>query len=70
MKKVIIEKIKVDSQVIKSIMYNYVLEILTVKFYTGQKYDYFKVPKDTFISLKNSDSIGKFFNKEIKSNFN
>ena len=70
MKKVLIKKIKVDSQVIKSIMYNYVLEILTVKFHTGQKYDYFKVPNDTFISLKNSDSIGKFFNKEIKSNFN
>ena len=47
------------------IVYNYDSNTLTVKFNYGKEYMYFKVPSDTFISMKYSESIGKFFKKDL-----
>jgi|TARA_B100001094_G_C17723539_1_gene573129 hypothetical protein len=69
MKKVIAEKIEVNSQAIEYITYNYILETLKVTFQHGKEYIYFSVDNDTFFSMKNSESIGKFFNKNIKNHF-
>ena len=51
-------------------VYDYDMNTLTVKFNYGKEYMYFKVPSDTFISMKYSESIGKFFNKKIKKEYN
>ena len=70
MRKYITEKIKVESDAIDYMVYDYDMNTLTVKFNYGKEYMYFKVPSDTFISMKYSESIGKFFNKKIKKEYN
>ena len=43
---------------------------LYIEFRTNNKiYCYSKVPKETVIALVSSESIGKYFNKNIKKNF-
>ena len=49
--------------------YDYDINTLLVKFNYGKKYSYFKVPSDTFISMKYSESIGKYFNEKIRNNY-
>mgnify|MGYP001195972285 FL=1 len=70
MRKYITEKLEVDSEAINHMIYDYDLNTLTVKFNYGKEYMYFKVPSDTFISMKYSESIGKFFNHKIKKQYN
>jgi len=59
------ETLKVNSAAIKTADYNYDNSILTLKFASGKKYNYFNVSIEKFISMKYSESIGKFINKYI-----
>ena len=68
-RKYLTEKLKVESDAIDYMKYDYDVNTLLVKFNYGGIYSYFKVPSDTFISMKYSDSIGKFFNEKIRNDY-
>jgi hypothetical protein len=59
------ETIQVNSMAIKKVTYNYSNNRLRLTFTNGKKYNYFNVPLDRFLSMKYSESIGKFINKHI-----
>ena len=59
------ETIQVNSKAIKKATYNYSNNRLRLTFTNGKKYNYFNVPLDRFLSMKYSESIGKFINKHI-----
>ena len=65
------ETIKVNSKAIKKAKYNYDLSLLKLTFANGSKYNYYNVPKNKFISMKHSASVGSFINNFIlKQYFN
>ena len=69
MRKVNIETLSVDSSAIQSMRYFRKERSLVVKFQNDDNYLYQNVPVRLFQKMRNSYSIGKFFNKYIKNNF-
>ena len=69
MRKVNIETLSVDSSAIQSMRYFRKERSLVVKFQNDANYLYQGVPVRLFQRMRNSYSIGKFFNKYIKNNF-
>ena len=61
--------ITVDSSAIQSMRYYKDQRNLLVKFQNDTNYLYKDIPVKMFQKLRNSYSIGKFFNKHIKNNF-
>lgn len=59
----------VVSSNIDSIGYNEVVEVLVIKFKSGKVYAYRNVPKDKYEGLMNANSVGGYFNSEIKQKF-
>lgn len=59
------ETVHVSSAAIKKAEYNYDNRVLKLIFANGSKYDYYNVPIDKFLSMKYSESIGKYINKYI-----
>lgn len=55
-----------DSSAIKHVNYNDISHTLRLTFPSGNVYEYDDVPKDTFFSLVNAPSAGKFFNASIR----
>lgn len=43
--------------------------VLTIVFHTGKMYNYHNVPMDLYDKMQKADSVGQFFNKEIKGKF-
>lgn len=58
-----------DSTNIESVAYDKDDQMLLVRFHSGTEYAYFNVPEDKYQSLLESESKGKFFNTEIKKDF-
>ena len=69
MRKIKYDFITVDSQAIQSMRYYKEQRNLLVKFQNDTNYLYKDIPVRLFQKLRNSYSIGKFFNKHIKNNF-
>jgi len=69
MRKIKYDFITVDSQAIQSMRYYKDQRNLVVKFQNDTTYLYKDIPVKMFQKLRNSYSIGKFFNKHIKNNF-
>ncbi len=69
MRKIKYDFITVDSTAIQSMRYYKDQRNLLVKFQNDTNYLYKDVPVKMFQKLRNSYSIGKFFNKHIKNNF-
>jgi len=69
MRKIKYDFITVDSSAIQSMRYYKEQRNLLVKFQNDTNYLYKDVPVKMFQKLRNSYSIGKFFNKHIKNNF-
>lgn len=61
------ERINVDSSMINTIGFQ--SGTLEVEFSSGKTYQYFGVPDEVFEDMKNSVSMGKFFNQKIKSTY-
>lgn len=59
--------IKVESSNIAEISYKTKDSVLFVKFKNGTVYSYTGVPAAEFINLLQAESVGKYFNAEIKS---
>lgn len=68
-----LEMIPVVSSTIKAIGYREETESikarLTVIFNSGGRYNYDGVPQDLWERLKDAESVGRFFAREIKSRF-
>lgn len=56
------------SSVIKSLIYNENRQDLSVNFNSGKLYVYTPVSQQFFNKLKNAESKGKFYNKNIRDN--
>ena len=69
MRKIKYDFITVDSTAIQSMRYFRKQRSLVVKFQNDTNYLYQDVPVRLFQKMRNSYSIGKFFNKHIKNNF-
>ena len=69
MRKIKYDFITVDSTAIQSMRYYKDQRNLLVKFQNDTNYLYKDVPVRLFQKMRNSYSIGKFFNKHIKNNF-
>ena len=59
----------VNSSQIAYIGYDEETNTLYVTFKNGQTYAYEGVPKEEFIELKDSDSVGSYFAENIKSSY-
>ena len=62
---------KINSSLISYIHYNDDDGSLDIQYKTGKPiiYKYKDVPKDLYYDMLKADSIGKFFNSHIKSNY-
>jgi len=69
MRKIKYDFITVDSSAIQSMRYYKEQRNLLVKFQNDTNYLYKDIPVRLFQKMRNSYSIGKFFNKHIKNNF-
>lgn len=57
-----------NSSMISTIDYDNDSKEMTVTFKNGNQYKYFDVPREEFEALRQSESIGSYFNK-IKSKY-
>ena len=57
------------SKVIRDFSYNVATRQLTVTFVTGRVYAYAAVPPDVHNAFRASGSKGRFFNQEIRDNY-
>ena len=58
---------EVDSSQIKSVGYDEATLMLEVEFrYSGSVYTYFDVPKSEYDAMMAAESVGKYFNANIK----
>ena len=64
------EKVSVNSSAIITISYSYDDNSLSVTFVNGKTYLFSDVQSNEFLSLKYAESIGKYFNRHIKNNYN
>jgi len=60
---------QVKSSVIESIGYDADTRVLEVEFRTGRVYQYFAVPPALHRDLLKAESIGEFFNRNIRSDY-
>ena len=66
MKKLIKDRIKVNSTAIRLAEYNYETSELKLTFTNNSEYIYKSVEPFMFEGMRNAESIGKFINKYIK----
>ena len=59
---------KVVSSNINSIGFDETKSLLEVEFYTGDIWQYHPVTKEIYLTMLASDSVGKEFNRLVKSN--
>ena len=61
--------ISVTSSTIRAVDYSELDNVLTVEFNNGSTYTYQGVPKETYQAFLDSDSKGKFFNRNIRAHY-
>lgn len=59
----------VDSSMINKVIYNFPNKTLKVEFNSGALYEYNNVESDVYENLCKAESQGKFFNEQIKNNY-
>jgi hypothetical protein len=69
MRKVNYEHLTVNSEAIDVIEYFRELRTLMVRFSNGGVYSYYNIPVKLFQKMRNSYSIGKFYNRNIKNRY-
>lgn len=58
-----------ESSVIARVEYDPLTQTLEVEFHTGRVYQYFEVPPAVIDELRNADSMGRYFNYEIRPHY-
>ncbi len=62
------QRTPVSSSQIRSVGHDESTNTLEVEFNNGAVYQYDSVPREVFLSLMNSGSVGSAFNRTIKNN--
>jgi hypothetical protein len=65
----VIRRKRVDSSVIAAVGYDRATEVLEVEFHSGKVYIYLDVPPEEHRALLAADSIGRYFNQEIRTSY-
>ena len=60
----------VESSNLKSVGYDEFLLVLEIEFKSGAVYRYYGVPAEVHDELINAESVGKYFNANVKSKYN
>lgn len=60
---------KVESSDIVSVGYDPDVKILEVMFFGGRTYQYANVPENVYQELINSESVGSYFNTQIRDKY-
>ena len=60
---------RVASSVIAEVRYDDERELLEVLFHNGRVYRYLDVPPEEFDALITADSVGRYFNQEIRTRY-
>ena len=60
----------VESSNLRSVGYDEFLLVLEIEFKSGAVYRYYGVPSEVHDELINSESVGKYFNANVKSKYN
>jgi len=63
------EMIKVDSSNVEAVGYDEDSSTLQVEFKNGGMYQYFDVPEEVFIGLRDADSVGGYLAARIKGTY-
>lgn len=58
-----------DSSLLKEVIYDPFMSVMTVHFKNGGVYEYLEVPEETYNNLLKSSSTGKFFHLNVKNKF-
>jgi hypothetical protein len=64
------ETVEVTSSTIREVKYDLTKEELIITFKNNAQYLYEGVSPETFKELISADSVGKYFDKEIKGKYN
>lgn len=59
----------VESSVIASVAHDPQANVLEVEFRNGRLYEYFGVPHGEYEALLSAESVGKYFNEEIRPRY-
>ena len=60
----------VESSNLRSVGYDEFLLVLEIEFNAGTVYRYYGVPSEVHDELINAESVGKYFNANVKSKYN
>lgn len=60
----------VESSNLRSVGYDEFLLVLETEFNSGAVYRYYGVPAEVHDELINAESVGKYFNANVKSKYN
>lgn len=63
------DKIAVTSSNIESIGYDEDSSTLEIEFKNGATYQYFDVPENVFVELRDADSVGGYLAAKVKGTF-
>jgi hypothetical protein len=63
------QRVALSSSVIASVGFDPSTHTLDVRFHSGKNYRYFMVPASVYEALIRSESIGAFFNREIRDRY-
>jgi hypothetical protein len=63
------EPVTVNSTVLAQVQFLEASNILKVVFHTGRVYRYFMVPRRVYEALIEADSVGRYFNLEVKDSY-
>lgn len=64
------KRISVESSNIRYVGYDEFLLVLETEFKNGAVYRYYGVPSEVHDELINAESVGKYFNANVKSKYN
>jgi KTSC domain len=59
----------VDSSELRSVGYKMESAVLEAGFRSGEVYDYFDVPAQVVVELLEAESIGRYFNAHVRSQY-
>ena len=59
----------IQSSELRSVGYDESASVLEAEFHSGEVYQYFDVPAELVLGLLEADSIGRYFNAQIRSKF-
>ena len=59
----------VNSSVIQTLGYDAESRVLEVEFHTGRVYQYFDIPLAVYDDLMAADSLGEFYNRQIRNEY-